>query len=130
MELIKGKLKSLIFAHDTCRIIECLFALNQEDVRNQLFDELSSEIVTMSKSAYAKFFVSKILKYGSKHQRNIVINAFHGHCVSLFKNSISAKIIETIYNDHADANQRFNIVSEFYGPEYILFRVSFYELKI
>lgn len=64
MDLVKGKLKTLVFAHDTCRVIECLFSLNQEDVRNELFDELSPEIISMSKSVYAKFFVSKILKYG------------------------------------------------------------------
>uniref|UniRef100_A0A0M3J8S8 Protein penguin (inferred by orthology to a D. melanogaster protein) n=1 Tax=Anisakis simplex TaxID=6269 RepID=A0A0M3J8S8_ANISI len=113
----------LIYAHDTCRVIECLTSLPKGTIRSLLFDELCPEIVRMSKSKYARFFVTKMLKNGSAAQRNIIINAFRGHCVSLMRIQWAAEVLETAYNDYANAEQRSNIVSEFYGKEYLLFKV-------
>ncbi|VDK17418.1 unnamed protein product [Anisakis simplex] len=62
--LVKGKAKELIYAHDTCRVIECLTSLPKGTIRSLLFDELCPEIVRMSKSKYARFFVTKMLKNG------------------------------------------------------------------
>lgn len=62
--LVRGKLKTLILAHDTCRVVQCLMTINNPEIRSQLFDELTPEIILMSKSIYAKFFVVKMLKYG------------------------------------------------------------------
>ena len=39
----------------------------------------------MTKSKYARFFVHKMLKIGSKQQRDIIINAFSGHVVTLMR---------------------------------------------
>jgi len=47
---VKGKASTLIYAHDTCRVIECLVALKRDDIRNELFEELTPEIVPMTKS--------------------------------------------------------------------------------
>lgn len=62
--MLKGKVKELIFAHDTCRVVECLVASGGTDVRTALFDELIPEIVHLTKSKYARFFVTKMLKHG------------------------------------------------------------------
>jgi pumilio family protein 6 len=62
--LVKGNAKKLVYAHDTCRVIECLMALDRPGIRTMLFDELTPEIVRMAKSKYARFFVWKMLKYG------------------------------------------------------------------
>lgn len=64
MDLVRGKAKHFVYAHDTCRVIQCLLALKREDIRTELFDELVPEIVRMAKSQYSKFFVLKMLHYG------------------------------------------------------------------
>lgn len=88
-----------------------------------MFNELTPEIVRMSKNVYSKFFVKKMLKNGSKEQREIIINAFRGHAPTLLRITHAAEVLEYAYNDFANAHQRFNIISEFYGKEFILFRV-------
>ncbi|VDM49254.1 unnamed protein product [Toxocara canis] len=62
--LVKGKAKELIYAHDTCRVIECLTSLPKGNIRSLLFEELCPEIVRMTKSKYARFFVTKMLRHG------------------------------------------------------------------
>uniref|UniRef100_F1KTZ3 Pumilio domain-containing protein 12 n=1 Tax=Ascaris suum TaxID=6253 RepID=F1KTZ3_ASCSU len=122
--LVRGKAKELIYAHDTCRVIECLTSLPKANIRTMLFDELTPEIVRMTKSKYARFFVIKMLRHGSPAQRNIIINAFRGHCLTLMRISWAAEVLETAYNDYANALQRSNIVCEFYGNEFLLFKAE------
>lgn len=35
-----------------------------------------------------------------------------------------SEVLELAYNDFATAKQRWNIISEFYGPEFVFFKVS------
>ncbi|CAD5210258.1 unnamed protein product [Bursaphelenchus xylophilus] len=121
-ELVKGKTKDIIHAHDTSRVIQCLLATGNEEVRDKLFEELTPEIVRMAKSPYARFFLVKMLKYGNRQQKIDILNAFRGHCVNLLRNKWSANILETVYNDLATADQRNNIVREFYGNEFVIFK--------
>lgn len=120
--LVKGHAAKLIYAHDTSRVIECLVATEREGIINNLFNELTPEIVRMSKNVYSKFFVKKMLKNGTKEQRDIIINAFRGHAPTLLRIKHAAEVLEYAYNDFANAHQRYNIITEFYGKEFILFR--------
>uniref|UniRef100_A0A8R1XL68 CPL domain-containing protein n=2 Tax=Onchocerca volvulus TaxID=6282 RepID=A0A8R1XL68_ONCVO len=122
--IIKGKVKELIFAHDTCRIVECVVTNGGSDVRSALFEELVPEIICMAKSKYARFFVMKMLKYGSMIQRQIIFDAFRGHCVSLLRLSSAAQVLESAYNDYANAQQRYNIIVEFYGVDFAYFKTA------
>uniref|UniRef100_A0A1I7TS61 PUM-HD domain-containing protein n=1 Tax=Caenorhabditis tropicalis TaxID=1561998 RepID=A0A1I7TS61_9PELO len=63
-----------------------------------------------------------MLKNGSKEQREIIINAFRGHAPTLLRIKHAAEVLEYAYNDFANAHQRYNIITEFYGKEFILFR--------
>uniref|UniRef100_A0A8R1EED6 PUM-HD domain-containing protein n=1 Tax=Caenorhabditis japonica TaxID=281687 RepID=A0A8R1EED6_CAEJA len=121
--LVKGHASKLIYSHDTSRVIECLVATEREGIINNLFNELTPEIVRMSKNVYSKFFVKKMLKNGTKEQRDLIINAFRGHASTLLRIKHAAEVLEYAYNDFANAHQRFNIITEFYGKEFILFRV-------
>ncbi|EJW86810.1 hypothetical protein WUBG_02279 [Wuchereria bancrofti] len=122
--IVKGKVKELIFAHDACRIVESMVKNGGSDVRNALFEELVSEIISMTKSKYARFFVIKMLKHGSVIQRQIIFDAFRGHCVSLLRMSSSAQVLESAYNDYANAQQRYNIIIEFYGVDFSYFKAA------
>ncbi|KAK6737963.1 hypothetical protein RB195_020201 [Necator americanus] len=120
--LVKGYAAKLIYPHDTCRVFECLLALKRPGITSAIFDELTPEIVRMTKSKYAHFFVLRMLKYGTKDQRNTIIRAFRGHAVSLMRIVFAAEVLECAYNDYANAQQRFDIVSEFYGKEFVIFQ--------
>ncbi|KAK0393302.1 hypothetical protein QR680_000142 [Steinernema hermaphroditum] len=119
-QLVKGKAASLLYAHDTCRVLQCL--LDKPQHREQLFQELTPELLRMTKSKYAIFFLQKLLRLANKSQRDIIINAMSGHCVKLLKNTTASGALETVFNDYATASQRFAIASEFYGTDFQLYR--------
>jgi len=121
-QLVEGKVKEFIFAHDAVRIVQCLMALRNEEIRNKLFQEVKDEILPMTKSKYARFFVIKMIKYGTIAHREHIIKSFYGHVTELMRHNFGADVVEYAYNDFANAQQRSMLASEFYGPEFILFK--------
>ncbi|VDP05264.1 unnamed protein product [Heligmosomoides polygyrus] len=120
--LVKGYAPKLIYTHDISRVFECLLALKRPGITSAIFEELTPELVRMTKNKYAHFFVLRMLKYGTKEQRNTIISSFRGHVVSLMRIVYAAEVLEVAYNDYANAQQRFDIISEFYGKEFVMFR--------
>lgn len=120
--LIKTHAPELVFAHDTARVIECLFEKSSQDIRDALFNELKSHTINMAKAQYAHFYLMKVLRHGNKEQRNYVITALSGKVVFLMKHKFASKVVETAYNDWANASQRALLSQEFYGPEFKLFK--------
>ncbi|KAK8406690.1 hypothetical protein O3P69_007338 [Scylla paramamosain] len=118
---VQGKLKSLIYAHDTVRVIETLLAKGGEEYRTLVFEELKDDLVNLSKIKYARFFVLKILRYGTRAQKDHVINSLKGQVVKLMKHKIASDVVELAYNDYANAKQRSMMVQEFFGPQFRLF---------
>ncbi|KAI6192651.1 PUM-HD domain-containing protein [Aphelenchoides besseyi] len=123
-ELVKSSAKKLIFAHDTSRIFQCLLTYGSPVVCDEMFDTLIPELIRMCRSAYAHFFVVKMLKHKNKRYREVIFDSIRGHCATLFRSKLGSKIVEYIYNDIATATQRFDLVSEFYGKEYTLFKME------
>merc|ERR550517_871752 len=120
--LLKGNIKKLIYAHDTVRVVECLMATGTQEIRDSIYEELKDDIIEMSKSKYANFFVQKILNYGSKEQRAAVMKVFEGKVAKLMKHKIAGMVVELAYNDWANANQKISMLQEFLGPEYRIFK--------
>jgi len=120
--LIKGNIKKLIFAHDTVRVVECLMALGSSQIRDKLFEEMKDDVVEMSKSEYAHFFVMKMLKYGSKPQKQIIQKALEGNIAKLMKNKTAGNVIEVIYNEVANGQQRISMMQEFLDNEFTVFK--------
>ncbi|KAI0231313.1 pumilio RNA binding family member 3 [Lamellibrachia satsuma] len=121
---VKGKALQLIFAHDTSRVIQCLIKYGSAEHKSALFEELREHLLEMTKSKYAKFFVRKLLKYGTKAQRNYVFRSMYGSVRKLIRHKEAAEIIECAYNNYANAQQRAALVEEFYGPSFALFKTS------
>lgn len=85
---VKGKIKLMAFAHDTCRVIECLVQYGNERHRTGVFNELKEDLVELSKSKYARFMIKKLLLYCDKDQIEYIIKAFSGKVVKLMKHSV------------------------------------------
>lgn len=43
--------------------------------------------------------------------------------MSLLRVSLAAQVLELAYNDYANAQQRYNIIIEFYGVDFAYFKV-------
>ena len=97
-------------------------AVGNQEIRDALFDELKDDIIEMSKSKYANFFVQKLLRYGSKEQKSAVMKAMEGHVAKMMKHKIAGMVVELAYNDYANAQQKNCMLQEFLGPEYRMFK--------
>jgi len=120
--LVQGNIKKIIFAHDTVRVVECLMAVGSEDIRDKMFVELKDDVLEMSKSKYAHFFVQKMLKYGNKEQKGIIFKKMEGQIARLMKNKTAGHVVETVYNDIASGPQRVSMLQEFLDNEFMHFK--------
>jgi len=120
--LVKGNIKKIIYSHDTVRVVECLMALGNEEIRDNLFEEMKGEIIEMAKSKYAHFFVMKMLRYGTKAQKQIIVKEMEGKMAKLMKNKTAGNVVEIIYNDVANGPQRNSMLQEFLDNEFLVFK--------
>ncbi|RNA26403.1 pumilio domain-containing KIAA0020-like protein [Brachionus plicatilis] len=119
-EQVKDRIKQLSFAHDTVRVIECLVQYGTEKHREGVFVELKDEFVEMAKEKYARFLLKKILTYGTKEQKETIVNAFTGRVTKLIKHSFACQIVESLFNEYASHTQRNQMLMEFYDPTFAL----------
>ncbi|XP_071118685.1 pumilio homolog 3-like [Haliotis cracherodii] len=120
--MVRGKVHEMSMAHDTARVVQCLVQYGNPEHRTAVMEEIKDDIVSMCKSKYAKFVIRKILKYGSKQQRNFMFKTFHGNVRKLIRHREAVEILEFAYNEYANAPQRLSMMEEFYGPSFTLFK--------
>ncbi len=98
----------------------------------------TDHIVELSKLKYAKFTIKALLKYwlvpfvyisiiiyvvlSTTNERGHVISTLYGKVRKLIRHSEASEIVEIAYNDWANASQRDNLLSEFYGPIVALYK--------
>uniref|UniRef100_A0A673HJX3 Pumilio homolog 3 n=1 Tax=Sinocyclocheilus rhinocerous TaxID=307959 RepID=A0A673HJX3_9TELE len=110
--LVKGKIKTIAFAHDSTRVLQCFIQFGNDQQRLEVFDELKVEL---SKSKYARNIVKKFLMYGSKQQVGAVMSAFKGNVRQMLRHSEASSVVEYAYNDKAVLSQRLMLTEELYG---------------
>nr|XP_002737223.2 PREDICTED: pumilio domain-containing protein KIAA0020 homolog [Saccoglossus kowalevskii] len=123
-KMVQGKVSELAFAHDTVRVLQCCIQFGSVEQRNAIFEEVKDLMLDLSKNKYSKFYVLKMLKYGTKEQRDFIIKSFYGKVAKLVAHSESSEILESAYNNHANASQRISLLEEFYGPTYAVFKTQ------
>ncbi|XP_018429811.1 PREDICTED: pumilio homolog 3-like, partial [Nanorana parkeri] len=121
-KLLRGNVKSVAFAHDTTRVIQCYIKHANEKRRQDVFDELKEHVVDLSKSKYARNIVRKFLMYGSKSQVAEIIKSFKGQVKKLLRHSEASYIIEYAYNHKAILEQRNMLCEELYGNTFRFYK--------
>ncbi|XP_044143030.1 pumilio homolog 3-like [Bufo gargarizans] len=121
-KLLRGNVKSIAFAHDTTRVIQCYIKHANEKQRKAIFEELKEHIVDLSKSKYARNIVRKFLMYGSKPQVAEIIKSFKGQVKKLLRHSEASYIVEYAYNHKAILAQRNLLCEELYGNTFRFYK--------
>lgn len=114
-ELVRGKIKTIAFAHDSTRVLQCFIQFGDDKQREAIFDELKDHMVELSKSKYARNIVKKFLMYGNKKQVAEVMVAFKGKVRQMLRHSEASSVVEYAYNDKAILSQRLMLTEELYG---------------
>ncbi|KAK1176002.1 hypothetical protein AOXY_G777, partial [Acipenser oxyrinchus oxyrinchus] len=114
-ELLRGKIKSIAFAHDSTRVLQCYIQFGNDKQRQEVFEELKEHLVELSKSKYARNIVKKFLIYGNKQQVSEVMNSFKGQVRKMLRHAEACTVVEYAYNDKAILEQRLMLTEELYG---------------
>uniref|UniRef100_A0A6Q2XF94 Pumilio homolog 3 n=1 Tax=Esox lucius TaxID=8010 RepID=A0A6Q2XF94_ESOLU len=122
-ELVKGKIKTIAFAHDSTRVLQCFIQFGDDKQRQEVFDELKDDMVELSKSKYARNIVKKFLMYGSKEQVAGVMVGFKGKVRQMLRHSEASSVVEYAYNDKAVLSQRLLLTEELYGTTFQVFKL-------
>lgn len=119
-ELLRGKIKSIAFAHDSTRVLQCYIQFGNDQQRQEVFNELKEHLVELSKSKYARNIVKKFLMYGNKQQVSEVMNSFKGQVRKMLRHAEACTVVEYAYNDKAILEQRLMLTEELYGNTFQL----------
>jgi pumilio family protein 6 len=122
IEVVEGKIHDVVFKSDASRVIQCILKHGNEEHRKIVFNELKDHIVALATNNYGRFLLMKMLKYGTKEQRNTIIRTFYGFIRKQVKHRNASEVIEYIFTEIATVQQRNEIMEEFYGLEYSTFK--------
>ncbi|XP_024917725.1 pumilio homolog 3 isoform X2 [Cynoglossus semilaevis] len=123
-DLLRGKIKQMAFAHDSVRVLQCFVQFGSHEQRQEVFDELKDDIISLCKSQYGRHVVKKLLMYGNKEVVASVMQTFKGHVRPMLRHAAASSIIEYAYNDKAVLAQRQMLTEELYGNTFIICKSS------
>ncbi|NWJ06531.1 PUM3 protein, partial [Crypturellus undulatus] len=121
-KLLHGKIKSLAFAHDSTRVIQCFIQYGNNEQRQKTFEELKDSLVELSKSKYSRNIVKKFLMYGTKQQVAEIMKSFKGHVRKMLRHAEASAVVEYAYNDKAVLEQRNMLTEELYGNTFQVYK--------
>ncbi|ANB11021.1 Puf6p [Sugiyamaella lignohabitans] len=121
-ELCHDKVKELVFKHDASRVVQTIFKYADKEKRLAITKALKGSYVELAKSSYGKYLLVKLLHYGSSDVRDGVLSEMHGSFRKLIKHKEGAYVIEDAYRDYSTAAHKSQIISEFYGSEFAIFK--------
>ncbi|KAM8792734.1 pumilio homolog 3 [Eudromia elegans] len=121
-KLLHGKIKSLAFAHDSTRVIQCFIQYGNNEQRQETFEELKDSLVELSKSKYSRNIVKKFLMYGTKQQVAEIMKSFKGHVRKMLRHAEASAVVEYAYNDKAVLEQRNMLTEELYGNTFQVYK--------
>jgi len=100
----------IVFKSKASRVVQTIIKIGKDTHRGQIFDEIKGAsqrwrgnirvllkkkkcittdcILDLAKNHYGQFVLTKMLKYGSKEQRDYIISKFYGNVVKLTKHSV------------------------------------------
>lgn len=121
-EIIGGRVKDFVFKHDSVRVVQTALKYANIDQRKMIARELKGEYRGLAESRYAKFLIGKILVHGDEETRDMVVPEHYGHVRHLIKHPEASWILDDIYRGIATPAQKANLLREWYGAEFAIFK--------
>lgn len=121
-ELSKDCISDLVLKHDASRVVQTLVKYSSKERREQVVDALRGKFYLLATSSYGKYLLVKLLHYGSRKSRQAIIDELHGSLRKLMRHREGAYVVEDLYVLYASNEQKQQMVREFWGSEYSVFR--------
>lgn len=129
-ELSKDCISDLVLKHDASRVVQTLVKYSTKERRDQIVDSLKGKFYLLATSAYGKYLLVKLLHYGSKQSRQAIIDELHGNLRKLMRHREGAYVVEDLYVLYASHQQKQQMIREFWGSEYAVFRDTHNDLTV
>lgn len=123
-ELSKDVIYDLVLKHDASRVVQTLVKHTTKDRRDIIVKALQKNYYKLATSSYGKYLMVKLLHYGSKESRALIVNELHGKLRKLMRHKEGAYVIEDLYVLYSSAQQKQQMIREFWGSEYAIFKDS------
>lgn len=123
-ELSKDVILDLVMKHDASRVVQTLVKHSSKERRNIVVEALVGHYYELATSSYGKYLLIKLLHYGSKESRAIIVNELHGKLGKLMRHREGAHVVEDLFVLYSTNEQRQQMIREFWGSEYAVFKES------
>ncbi|KAK0656039.1 armadillo-type protein [Cercophora newfieldiana] len=120
--IITGKVKDFVLKHDAVRAVQTAIKYSTPAQRKQIAKELTGTYAQLAESRYAKFLIGKLLVQNDDEIRDLIVPEFYGKVRKLIHHAEASWILDDVYRGVATKEQKANLLREWYGPEFALFR--------
>ncbi|KAH3663549.1 hypothetical protein OGAPHI_004950 [Ogataea philodendri] len=121
-ELSKDVIGDLVLKHDASRVVQTLVKYCSKERREIITRALKGQFYNLATSSYGKYLLIKLLHYGSKDSRELILSELHGKLRKLIRHREGAYVVEDLYVLYATSKQKSQMIKEFWGSEYAVFR--------
>ncbi|CAK9435784.1 uncharacterized protein LODBEIA_P04710 [Lodderomyces beijingensis] len=122
--LSENVINDLVLKHDASRVVQTLVKYSSKERRDKIVDSLKGSFYQLATSAYGKYLLIKLLHYGSKESRGAIVNELHGKLRKLMRHREGAYVVEDLFVLYSTAEQKQQMIREFWGSEYAVFKES------
>jgi pumilio homology domain family member 6 len=122
--IVTGRVKDFVLKHDAVRAVQTAVKYSTAAQRREIASELKGTYAHLAENRYAKFLIGKLLETGDKEIRDLIIPEFYGKVRRLLNHPEGSWIVDDIYRSVATPEQKANMLREWYGPEFLLFRTQ------
>lgn len=123
-ELANDVIYDLVLKHDASRVVQTLVKYSSKERREKIVKALQGNYYKLATSSYGKYLLVKLLHYGSKESRGLIVNELHGKLRKLMRHKEGAYVVEDLFVLYSTAEQKQQIIREFWGAEYAVFKDS------
>lgn len=120
-KLCEGVIGDLVLKHDASRVVQTLVKFSDRERRDKICKELEPYYYKLATSAYGKYLLIKLLKYGSVKSRALILHSLHGKFRKLLTHREGAYVLDDTFSIYATPEQQQQILREFWGAKYALF---------
>eukprot|EP00252_Welwitschia_mirabilis_P011378 TRINITY_DN25592_c0_g1_i1.p1 TRINITY_DN25592_c0_g1~~TRINITY_DN25592_c0_g1_i1.p1 ORF type:complete len:664 (-),score=128.81 TRINITY_DN25592_c0_g1_i1:363-2354(-) len=121
LDKMKGKIPDIAGSHVTSRVLQTCIKYCQQPERDSVYKELYPHFLKLARNTYAVHLLTKMIDNEGKKRLQEMISSLHGHVVALLRHPVGSIVVENIYK-LANGSQKQELVSEFYSPEYRIFK--------
>ncbi|KAG0574443.1 hypothetical protein KC19_VG262600 [Ceratodon purpureus] len=121
LKKMKGKMPEMALNHIVSRAMQNCVKYCTPGERKAVFEELRPHCLSLAKDKYAHHIVIKMLDIADKAQLQQMLSLLHGNVVALLRHPYASPVVEYAYTI-SNAAQKLELLSEFYSPEFRLFK--------